>query len=334
MSTDSNQGEGRIIPEGITVPFTDDYESLRNSVERRLQQVYGSGTYLSDFYIADTGSLAISIGNTFPKDVSDCRPNRERVIKYISLDDIAELSGERDGEFYYIELPSRSSVEQGFSDAQENLRNELDQAMARATYEKIATTPAVENQLNPIKQILRWTRLYHPVPFSEVRKAQDKKGDKTLQYVRTLEELGFIELRDGDLHPRRPLEKYDLGEVQGEDFNKKILGEVIEQGFDRLSRDLQLGILRHLPKFANGYYVAALEINDPDLHLDIESIQENMIDWYGSSARYHKFELRDKLDFLVRNDILEKEGDIEDESELYFRSNKDVYEDMSATATL
>ncbi|QCC49639.1 hypothetical protein DV707_18085 (plasmid) [Halobellus limi] len=59
-----------------------------------------------------------------------------------------------------------------------------------------------------------------------------------------------------------------------------------------------------------------------------------MIDWYGSSARYHKFELRDKLDFLVRNDILEKEGDIEDESELYFRSNKDVYEDMSATATL
>lgn len=334
MSTDSNQGQGRIIPEKITVAAQDDREALRNSVERRLQQVYGSGTYLSDLYVAESESLAISIGNAFPKDVSDCRPNRERVIKYIALDDIAELSGERTGDMYHIELPSRASVEQGFSDAQDNLRNELDQAMARATYEKIATTPAVENQLNPIKQILRWTRLYHPVSFSEVRKAQDKKGDKTLEYVKTLEELGFIEFREGDLHPKRPLEKYDLGEVQGEDFNKKILGEVIEQGFDRLSRDLQLGILRHLPKFANGYYVAALEVNDPELHLDIESIQENMIDWYGSSARYHRFELRDKLDFLVRNDILEKEGDLEDESELYFKSNRDVYDEMSATATL
>jgi len=156
MSTDSNQGEGRIIPEGITVPFTDDYESLRNSVERRLQQVYGSGTYLSDFSIADSGSLAISIGNAFPTDVSDCRPNRERVIKYIALDDIAELSGKRDGEIYYIELPSRSSVERGFSDAQENLRNELD-----------------------------------------------------------------IELRDGNLHPKRPLEKYDLDTNRERDYHDR-----------------------------------------------------------------------------------------------------------------
>jgi hypothetical protein len=263
------EGSERVIPEAISVTASDDTETLRDTVERRLQQVYGSGTYLSDFYIADSGSLAISIGNSFPKDVSDCRPNRDRVIKYIAIDDIAELSGERDGRKYIIDLPSRDKVEQGFFDGQERLRDELDQVMARAMYEKIATTPAVENQLNPIKQILRWTRLYGPVSFAEVRKAQDKNGDKTLQYVRTLEELGFIEYRDGNLHPNRPLEKYDLGEVQGEEFNKQILGEVVEQGFHRLSRDLQLGILRHLPKFANGYYLAALEVKDPDLHLDL-----------------------------------------------------------------
>lgn len=335
MGEESKEGEEeRIIPEAISVTANDDLEILSNTVERRLQQIYGTGTYLSDFYVADSGSLAISIGNSFPKDVSDCRPNRERVIKYIAVDDIAELTGELEEEEYHIELPSRASVERGFFDGQEQLRNELDQAMARATYEKIATTPAVENQLNPIKQILRWTRLYQPVSFAEVRKAQDKNGDKTLQYVRTLEELGFIELRDGDLHPKRPLEKYDLGEVQGEEFNKQILGEVIEQGFHRLSRDLQLGILRHLPKFANGYYVAALEVSDPDLHLDMESIQENMVDWYGTSARYHPFELRDKLSFLVRNDILEKVGEKKDGSELYFTANQTVFDQMSATASL
>ncbi|WP_435360390.1 hypothetical protein [Haloarchaeobius sp. DFWS5] len=335
MGEDSNQKESeRVIPETVRVAATDDVEAQREMVKRRLQQVYGSGTYLSDFYIADSGSLAISIGNTFPKDVSDCRPNRDRVIKYIAVDDIAKISGQRDGREYYIDLPSRPTVEQGFFDEQENLRDELDQAMARATYEKIATTPAVENQLNPIKQILRWTRLYQPVPFDEVRKAQDKKGDKTLKYVQTLEELGFIELRDKHIHPKRPLEKYDLGEVQGDEFNKQILGEVIEQGFYRLSRDLQLGILRHLPKFANGYYVAALEANEPDLHLDMDTIQENMVDWYGQSARYHRFELRDKLSFLVRNNILEQEGDKNDESDLYFTANQTVFDQMSATASL
>jgi len=337
MSEDSNEGETtRIIPESISVSTNFSSEVLQNTIERRLQEVYGSGTYLSDFYSADSGSLAISIGNSFPKDVSDCRPNRDRVIKYIAVDDIAELSGERSGQEYQIELPSRHSVEQGLVQAKESLREELDQAMARAMYEKIASTPAVENQLNPIKQILRWTRIYHPVSFEEVRKAQDKKDDKTLQYVHTLEELGFIELREGDLHPKRPLEKYDLGEVDGAEFNKQILGEVIEQGFQRLSRDLQLGILRHLPKFANGYYVAALEANDPSLHLNMESIQDNMVEWYGQSARFHKFELRDKLSFLVRNKILEEEegGEDDEDSELYFTANQNVFEQMSATASL
>lgn len=335
MAEESDEQEAeRIIPETISVPSSQNKESLQNTIEGKLQQVYGSGTYLSDFYMSNSGSIAISIGNSFPKDVSDCRPNRNRVIKYIAVDDIADISGEGKNGQYVIELPSRNSVEQGFVSAKEQLRDELDQAMARATYEKIAATPSVENQLNPIKQILRWTRLYAPVPFSEVKRAQNKDDDKTLQYVNILEELGFIELRDGDLHPKRPLEKYDHGEVQGEEFNKRILGEVVEQGFDRLSRDLQLGILRHLPKFANGYYVAALEVNDPDLHLDIEAIQENMVDWYGSSARYHRFELRDKLSFLVRNDILEQRKKEDSESELYFTANQSVFEQMSVSASL
>ncbi|WP_141212527.1 hypothetical protein [Halorubrum sp. Hd13] len=335
MVEESSGNESRrIIPETITVPYTENEEVLESTIKNKLQQVYGSGTYFSDFYTTDSGTLSVTIGNSFPKDVSDCRPNRNRVIKYIAVDGIIDISGERENEKLVIELPSRGSVEQGFISAKEDLRDELDKAMARATYEKIAATPSVENQLNPIKQILRWTRLYAPVPFAEVKKAQDKDDDKTLQYVNILEELGFVEQRDGNLHPKQPLEKYDYGEVQGEEFNKRILGEVVEQGFDRLSRDLQLGILRHLPKFANGYYLAALEVNDPELHLDIEAIQENMIDWYGSSARYHRFELRDKLSFLVQNDILEQEQKEDSESDLYFTANTSVFEQMSVSASL
>lgn len=333
MSSGDKNNETRIIPTIITVSAEMGKSAIKDSVERQLQKVYGSGTYLSDFYIADSGSVAISIGNTFPKDVSDCRPNKNRVIKYIAVDDIAELSGRKDGSQYHIELPKRSAVDQGLKDGRKRLRDDLDQAMARAAYEKIASTAAVENQLNPIKQILRWTRLHQP-SFDEVRKAQDKEGDKTLRYVNTLEELGFIELRNGDLHPKRPLEKYDEGEVGDEEFNKQILGEVIEQGFHRLSRDLNLTILRHLPKFANGYYVAALEANNPDLHLDMSAIRENMIDWYGSTGRFHRFELQDKLDFLVRNDILERENDEQEGETMYFYSKQQVYEQMTAVTSL
>ncbi|WP_435093440.1 hypothetical protein [Halorubrum sp. N11] len=330
MSKSSEEdSQERFLPQAITVSPADEQKDPADAIEYKLQQVYGSGTYLSDFYVADTGSVAVTIGNSFPKDVSDCRPNRDRVIKYIAIDEIAELSGEYDEGIYNIQLESRASVQDGFDNAKERLRNELDHAMANAIYKKIATTPAVENQLNPIKQILRWTRLYQPVAFAEVKKAQGKEGDKTLKYVQILQELGFIEHRDGNLYPQRPLEKYDLGDVEGDEFNERILAEVIEQGFHRLSSDLQLGILKHLPKFANGYYVDAVEANNPELHLDLESIQENMIEWYGSSGRYHRFELRDKLSFLVQNDILEQRGKEEDEeSDVYYTAKPSVFEKM------
>lgn len=309
-----------IIPDTIEVPTSSDIEH-GVQIEHHLQEVYGSGTYISDFYVSENNTASISIGNTFPKDVSDCRPRSDRVIKYIALDDIADLSAEyRDGE-YLIELKSRSEVASGLKSKKKELRNNLDQALAKATYKRIAGTPAVENQLNPIKQILRWTRLHDEPEFEEVKRAQDKNDDKTLKYVKTLEELGFIRLKNGILYPEDPLEKYDLGDVKDEEFNETILGEVIDRGFKRLSKDLNLRILLHLPKFANGYYLDAIEREDPDLHLDMDRIQENMIDWYGYSASVHRFELQDKLNQLVSLEILEKDNE-------YFTAKGDIYNQM------
>ncbi|MDQ2052871.1 hypothetical protein RBH26_20730, partial [Natronolimnohabitans sp. A-GB9] len=145
------------------------------------------------------------------------------------------------------------------------------------------------------------------------------------RYVKTLEELGFIKFDGNRLYPQDPLEKYDLGEVEGKEFNQAILGEVIEQGFKRLSQDLGLRILVHLPKFANGYYLDAIERSDPDLHLDKEKIQENMIEWYGYSAKVHPFELQDKLNLLSSLDILEKDGE-------YFTAHSDTFNQMNSFA--
>jgi len=301
-------------------------EDPSKQIEHQLQQVYGSGTYLSDFYKADSGNITLSIGNSFPKDVSDCRPQSDRVIKYIAIDDIADLEGTYNDGQYIINLEPREDIEEGLSEGKKRLRDDLDQAMAKATYKKIARTPAVENQLNPIKQILRWTRIHDEPSFDEVKKAQDKDGDKTLRYVKTLEELGFIQLEEGKLYPQDPLEKYDLGSIGDEAFNQAILGEVIEKGFKRLSRDLGLGIILNLPKFANGYYLDAIERRDPDLHLDMDRIQENMIDLYGYSASYHPYELQDKLSLLASLDILKKDN------EGYYTAQEDTFNQISTFA--
>jgi hypothetical protein len=301
-------------------------EDPTTRIEHRLQQAYGSGTYLSDFYKAESGNVTLSIGNSFPKDVSDCRPQSSRVIKYIAIDDIADLNGSYEDDNYVIELEPREEVEEGLEAGKERLRNDLDQAMAKATYKKIARTPAVENQLNPIKQILRWTRIYDGPSFEEVKKAQGKEDGKTLRYIKTLEELGFIRMDQGKLYPQDPLEKYDLGSIEDEAFNQAILGEVIEKGFKRLSRDLGLGVILNLPKFANGYYVDAIERQDPRLHLDTERIQNNMIDLYGYSASYHPYELQDKLSLLTSLEILERDD------EGYFTAQEETYEQMNVLA--
>ncbi|SEA35768.1 hypothetical protein SAMN04488065_2805 [Haloplanus vescus] len=310
------------FPETVSI-YADNPNTRKKKFERVIQDAYGSGTYLSDYYEAENGIVSLELGNSFPKDVTDCRPGEQRVIKYIAVDDIAEINAERQGDEYILELLPREEVNRGLIDGKKRLRDDLDQAMAKASYKQIASIPAVENQLNPIKQILRWTRIYQP-PFEEVRKAQGKDDEKTLRYVNTLEELGFIELRDdGHLYAQRPLDKYDLEEIEGENFTKEILGEVIEQGFKQLSRDLGLGILRNLPKFANGYYLDAVEKEDPGLHLDLDTIHENIIDWYGPSERRHEYVVRDKLDRLTSLGILEKEGE-------YYTSNTNTYNRMES----
>lgn len=313
----------KMIPEEVTVDVGSN-EEPRPKIEQKLQQVYGSGTYLTDLYKASKGNITLTIGNTFPKDVSDCRPQSSRVIKYIAIDDIADLKGSHTHGQYSIELEPREDINDGLEQGIEDFRKSLDQAMAKATYKQIARVPAVENQLNPLKQILRWTRIHNEPEFEEVKKAQDKDKGKTRRYVNTLEELGFISMKEGKLYPEDPLEKYDLGEIGDETFNQEILGEVIEKGFRRLSKDLGLGILLNLPKFANGYYVDALERGDSDLHLDQEKIQENMVDLYGYSAQHHPFVLQDKLSLLTSLGILNQK------EEGYFSANEDTYSQISA----
>ncbi|ELY97446.1 hypothetical protein C481_20391 [Natrialba asiatica DSM 12278] len=317
--------QSRLEPEVVHIPRSEEYP-LENLIERKLKQIYGSGTYISDYYETEEGNLSIKIGNSFPKDVTDCRPGEEPVIKFIDIDGIAELTGEQVDSRYKIQIKSREEVSEGLTREKRKLREDLGDAMARATYDKIAQTPAVENQLNPIKQILRWTRLYHPASFEDVRDAQDKDDGKTLQYVQTLETLGFIRFDGKKLYAEDPLNKYDLDDISTKKFNEKILGEVVERGYKQLSEQLGLNILRHLPKFANGYYFDAIERNDPDLHLDLDSIRSNIVDLYGYQSGLHDWVLRDKMDELVSLKILD------DEEDYYHANEKTFYKVAERTA--
>ncbi|GAA0281022.1 hypothetical protein [Halobacterium noricense] len=317
--------ESTLEPESVSISVHRN-RPPEEAIEQKLKQVYGSGTYVSDFYKTENGTLSVKIGTSFPKDVTDCRPGQERVIKFIDVDRIAELTGEIQDSSYVISLESREEVLEGLNNQKAALREDLGDAMARATYDKIAKTPAVENQLNPIKQILRWTRLYHPASFSEVKKAQNKEGDKTLRYVHTLEKLGFIRFDGEKLYAEDPLNKYDLEEISTEEFNEQILAEVVERGYKHLSEKLGLNILRHLPKFANGYYFDAIEKNDPDLHLDLPAIRDNIVQLYGYQSGLHNWELRDKMDELVSLDILSEEDD-------FYYANEDTFKDITEAAT-
>jgi hypothetical protein len=317
--------ESRTTPEEIYVSATEDLED-KTAIERKLTQIYGSGTYLSDFYVTEDGTISVQIGNSFPKDVTDCRPGEERVIKFIDIDDIAELSGYKHKDGYKISLSSREEVSEALQDKKEQLRENLSNATVRATYDKIAQTPAVENQLTPIKQILRWTRLYHPAPFKQVKKAQDKDEDKTYRYVETLETLGFVRFDGENIYAKDPLDKYDLEEISTEKFNEKILAEVVERGYKHLSEQLGLNILRHLPKFANSYYFDAVEKNDPNLHLDLEAIRSNIRNLYGYQSGLHEWVLRDKMDELVSLGILSND-------EEYYYADRNTFQEIAAQAS-
>lgn len=302
--------------------FREKRDILDGKAQSDLKHIYGRGVYVNDIHETSEGDLVISLGNSVPKNVSDSI-EQDAVMQFVNIRDIYALNAESTGEGYYvIDLPDRDDVYEGFVDRRDQIISSLDWSMARAIYENVFELSSVKTQLTPIIQIIRWT---HNNPGIEIKRIRDAQNSaNTNQYLDVLSDLGFLDIEEGRVEKGEMMNAIYLTDAN-EDYVKAVIGNVIKKGYNVLTEQHDLGMLAHYPKYSNAYYYSAFQKDDPELHLDVDTIARNYADQYDEEP--DPLVVNDKLDDLAEAGVVTKE-------EQHVSANRNVYSQVGSEARL
>lgn len=301
--------------------FGDTDQVVEGLVESRLKKKYGRGIFVNDVRKSKDGTLFITLGNTVPKNVSDCREH-DRVLKFIEFRNIHTLKAESLEKGYLIDLPERGEIYEGFRARRRDLARRLDRNMAQTIYSQLIEFTPVENQLGAIKEILRTVREHAPLPVETIYEIRGQNNEEqTERYLRLLEDTDFVQIDSDTIRSAANLDVHDELDVGTREFSEIVLGQVVNQAFSTLRDELNLTLLAHYPKYANSYYFSALQRGEPNLRLDVESAHENLEMLHEESV--HEITVQQKLDDLAEVDVLQTEGE-------FYKSNPEIYGNLAA----
>jgi len=304
---------------GDRIRFTTERE-LQTTGEKILKHRYGRGIYIQEVEESDHGELRIRLGNTVPKDLSDSL-DLDGVLKFNSVRNIYTLRAEPTNGHYIIELPERIEIYNGFKERKHNILEQLDYSMAKAIYDDVLHFGEVENQLTPIRQIFRWVWERGPLSVEVIQ--DNQRSGNTNEYLDVLEELGYIWVEEGEVHAGERMNSAEFQDLDSRQFIESIMGDLVQRGYHTLRDRCDLRMLSHYPQFSGAYYYDAIQRQDPDLHLDIGKITDNLWEQYGK--RFGELYVEDKLAQLHTVGVIEKEDSyVSAEEEVFERVSRDV----------
>lgn len=299
-----------------------DAENIEDMLQGRLRYYYSRRLFVQSVeYDPDEEFLSTTVGITYPQDVSDSR-SEENILKMVNIGDVHNFTASSLGDGYYkFELPSRSDLYTSYKDEHEKLLDDLDWSMAKAIYSRVYQLNPVRNQLNSIIQIVNWVRREDDLTVEEIRSAQSNAN--TDKYVQALDDLGFLRVEGNSVSHGRKIDSADLQNLSPNEFEKKVMGDIVVDGYYMLRNELELAMLNHFPIFSNSYYISAFRRQKPDLWLTIEDVMENLSTEYDRDEG--RLAVEDKLRDLARVDVLKLEnGEV--------RGHPDIYQEVQQDA--
>lgn len=298
-----------------------DGENVWEGIESRLKRRYSRGMFIQDTVETPSGGFLIQLGSAYPKDVSDSR-DRDNVLKFINVGDVETLLAEPTGEGYYmVDLPERKELHGKFLERKEEIIGRLDWSMAKAIYEDIYQLNPVRNQLNSIIEIVGYLQRESPIDIDRLDQIQGRAN--TRDYLRVLSDFDFVRLENGEVGPGEKMEAVDMDDRSTEDYEKQIVGQIINDAYFVLREELNLRMLSHFPKYANAYYFSAIQKHDPELTLDMSSVQYNLSEEWNDEV--DPLVLDRKMRQLDEVDVIDRDGD-------FITGYQSIYAEVSRSA--
>lgn len=297
-------------------------ESLQKNIQGRLRYYYSRRLFVQSVdYDPEGHFLSVTVGITYPQDVSDSRSD-DHVLKMVNIGDVETLTASAVGQNYYkFDLPSRAELYSSYQDRHENMLDELDWSMAKAIYSRVYQLNPVRNQLNSIVQIVNWVRREDELTIEDIEDAQSNKN--TREYIQALEDLGFLRVEGNKVSDGRKIDSADLQNLSSKEFEQKVIGDIVVDGYYMLRKELKLRMLNHFPVFANAYYISAFRRQKPDLWLTVEDVTETLNEEYDRDEG--RLAVEDKLRDLARVGVLEFDnGEVCGHPDIYEAVQKDA----------
>lgn len=296
-------------------------EEIRETVEAQLRYRYSRRLFVQNFEEAGE-DLIITLGLAYPQDVSDCR-SKDNVIKMVNVGDIKRLQAIKlDSGYYRIDLPKKKELYKQYKSKHESLMTELDWTMASVIYERIYDLSPVRNQLNSVIEIVDFVR--NDSPFSIDTLDGWLTTNNTRDYLEVFEDLEFVNIdEDQNVLPGRKIESADIQGLSQDEYEKKVVGKIINEGYASLKEKLGLRMLSHFPKYANAYYVSAFRRRNQDLWLSLDDIVQNLqTEYYDDTP---KPKVRRKLRDLDEANVLQFEDyEVSSHDEVYEAASGDI----------
>lgn len=299
-----------------------DEEGLGNEIQGRLRYYYSRRLFVQSVeYDPDENFLSVTVGITYPQDVSDSRDG-QNVLKMVNIGDVETLTATSIGSDHYkFDLPPRADLYSAYQDRHEKLLDELDWSMAKAIYSRVYQLNPVRNQLNSIIQIVNWVRREDNLTTKDIKDAQS--NENTEKYIQALEDLGFLRVENNNVRHGRKIDSADLQNLSADEFEKQVMGEVVVDGYYMLRKELGLMMLNHFPIFANAYYISAFRRRKSDLWLTVDDVLENLQTEYDRNEG--RLAVEDKLRDLAQVDVLEFEnGEVRGHPDIYREVQQDA----------
>ncbi len=298
-----------------------DVDDLRTRLQAQLRYYYSRRLFVHDVtFEPEIDHLSVTVGITYPQDVTGSRGG-ENVLKMVNIGNVKTFTAESIGEDYFkIELPSRTDLHSAYQQRHKEMLNELDWSMAKAIYSRVYELNPVRNQLNSLIEIVNWVRRKENLTVDQISNEQTSKNSE--KYISVLKELGFLKVEDGVVSHGRKIDSADLKELSRKQYEKHVIGEIVNDGYYTLREDLGLGMLSHFPKYANAYYISAIRRGTTDLWLSVDDLRENLRVEYGREEGRLKVE--DKLRQLDKVGVIDYEnGEVSGHSNIFRQIKKD-----------
>lgn len=212
-----------------------------------------------------------------------------------------------------IEIPPRADILSSAEAEEASLLHRVEKAIVDSTRQRLVEPAIVQNQMNPIREILVMVGEEGPIPRTALSENE--------RYFRLLEDLRYIDIGESTIG-RGPVLTEMLNRIDERPY-LTMLGDILAEGYTHVTEELNLQHVNTFVHIAGGYFWPSQTLDRP-LEFRLRDFHKSLERVYGSRTP-SRVKVYNHVQSMTEAEIFRKEGH-------HRRATEDVWDDFRAEA--